>query len=112
MSIFQADGSNAVAAQMARLGVVAMRIISINFVFAAVGITLSNVFQAVGKGFYSMVISILRQLLVLLPSALLLKAVFNDVNAVWWSFTIAEAFSLVISLLFYRKLRREVLEKL
>ena len=53
-----------------------------------------------------------RQLLVLLPSALLLKAAFNDVNAVWWSFTIAEAFSLVISLLFYRKLRREVLEKL
>ena len=67
MSIFDSDAEPEVARQMREMGVVALRIISINFLPAAIGITLSNVFQAVGKGVYSMVISICRQLLVLLP---------------------------------------------
>ncbi len=112
MSVFDGGQGNEVAAQMAVLGVSAMRIISVNFLFAAVGIVLSNVFQAVGKGVYSMIISILRQLAVLLPSALLLKLIFNDVHVVWWCFPIAELVSLFISLLLYRKLRRDVLERL
>jgi Na+-driven multidrug efflux pump len=112
MAIFESESGGEVAAQMVILGETAMRIISLNFILAAVGITLSNVFQAVGKGIYSMIVSILRQLAVLLPAAWLLKEIFGTVDAVWWCFVLAEAFSMVICLLLYKKLRREVLERL
>lgn len=101
-----------VARQMSELGPNALRTISLCFILSGIGITLSNVFQAVGKGLYSMVLSICRQLAVLLPSALLLKAVFGTVDAVWWSFLIAEGVSCVICLLLYRHLKRTVLENL
>ena len=101
-----------VAKQMSEIGPGALRTISLCFILAAIGVTLSNVFQALGKGLYSMTLSICRQLLVLLPAAILLKAVFGTVDAVWWSFLIAEGVSCVVCLLLYRKVRREVLEKL
>ena len=112
MTIFESESGGEVSAHMVVLGESALRTISLNFILAAVGITLSNVFQAVGRGVYSMVVSILRQLAVLLPAAWLLKEIFGTVDAVWWCFVIAEAFSMGISLLLYRKLRREVLERL
>ncbi len=106
------EASALVAKQMGQIGPGALRSISLCFILAAIGITLSNVFQALGKGLYSMILSICRQLLVLLPSAMLLKAVFGTVDAVWWSFLIAEGVSCVICLLFYRKIKRDVLDKL
>ena len=112
MSIFQSDAEPEVAQQMREIGVVALRTISWCFVPAAIGITLSNIFQAVGKGMYSMVMSICRQLLVLLPAAWLLKAVFGTVDAVWWCFVIAEAVSLVMCLLLYRQCDRKMLKTL
>ena len=119
MGIFSSSAAGAaseseaqIARQMHDIGVAALRTISLNFVFAAVGITLSNIFQAVGRGVYSLIISISRQLLVLLPAAYLLKAVFGTVGAVWWSFAIAEAVSLVISLSFFRKCDREMIAPL
>ena len=112
MSIFDSDAEPEVARQMREMGVVALRIISLNFLPAAIGITLSNVFQAVGKGVYSMIMSICRQLLVLLPVAYLLKLIFGTVDAVWWCFVIAEAVSLVLCLLLYRKCDREMLRPL
>lgn len=101
-----------VTKQMKILGPTALRVISLCFILTAIGIVLSNVFQAVGKGLYSMILSICRQLAVLLPVALLLKAVFGTVDSVWWCFLIAEGVSCVICLLFYRKLKRDVLEAL
>ena len=112
MSIFDSDAEPEVARQMREMGVVALRIISWNFLPAAIGITLSNVFQAVGKGIYSMIISICRQLLVLLPVAYLLKAVFGTVDAVWWCFVSAEAISLMLSLLLFRRCDRTMLRPL
>ncbi len=112
MSIFDSDAEPEVARQMREMGVVALRIISWNFLPAAIGITLSNVFQAVGKGVYSMMMSICRQLLVLLPVAYLLKAVFGTVDAVWWCFVIAEGVSLVMCLLLYRRCDRMMLKPL
>ena len=112
MSIFESDAEAELTAQMTQIGVVAMRIISLNFIFAAVGIVLSTVFQAVGKGIYSMIMSISRQLAILLPVAWLIARLTNNVYAVWWCFPIAETVSLIISLLFYRKCSREMLSKL
>lgn len=112
MSIFKSEENNAIAVQMTVLGVRALRTISLCFIMAAVGITLSNVFQAVGRGMNSMVISILRQLAILLPAAWLLKQAFHDVNLIWWAFPIAEFASMLISLLLYWQLRKNVLEKM
>ena len=109
MSIFESDAEAEITSQMTSIGVVAMRIIAVNFIFAAVGIILSTVFQAVGKGTYSMIISICRQLVILLPVAWLIARLTNDVYAVWWCFPIAEAVALVLCLVFYRKCNREMI---
>jgi len=112
MSIFESEAEAELTAQMARIGVVALRAISTSFLMAAVGIIFSTVFQAVGMGVYSMFMSLCRQLIVLLPSAWLLSRLTGDVYAVWWSFLIAETVSLVICLLLYRKCDREMISVL
>ena len=113
MSIFESDADPILTAAMTRIGVVAMRIIAGGFIMAAIGIILSTVFQAVGKGLYSMIMSICRQLLVLLPSAwLLARLTGGNVYAVWWCFPIAEFVTLFICLGLYRKCNREMLSKL
>ena len=112
MSIFESDADPELVKQMTDIGVVAMRIIATNFIFAAVGITLSTVFQAIGKGTYSMVLSICRQLVILLPVAWLLAAITQSVYVVWWCFPIAEIFSLFICLYMYRKCNREMIAPL
>ena len=112
MEIFESDAEAVITSQMTSIGVVAMRIIAVSFIFAAVGITLSTVFQAVGKGIYSMIISICRQLVILLPVAWLIARLTNNVYAVWWCFPIAETTALVLCILFYRKCNREMLSKL
>ena len=108
MSIFESDANPELTGQMTDIGVVAMRIISSSFILAAIGITLSTVFQAVGKGVYSMVVSICRQLVVLLPAAWLLARLTGSVYAVWWCFPIAEIAALIISIYYYRKCDREL----
>ena len=108
MSIFESDANPELTAQMTDIGVVAMRIISSSFILAAIGITLSTVFQAVGKGVYSMVVSICRQLVILLPAAWLLARLTGSVYAVWWCFPIAEIAALIISIYYYRKCDREL----
>ncbi len=112
MAIFESDAEAEITSQMSSIGVIAMRIIASNFLFAAVGITLSTVFQAVGRGTYSMLISICRQLVILLPVAWLIARLTNDVYAVWWCFPIAEITALILSLLLYRKCDREMISKL
>lgn len=86
--------------EMIHIGVPALRIISLCFIPAAIGITFSTVFQALGKGIYSLAISLLRQMIVLLPAAYLLAHL--SLESVWYSFPIAEVFSLAASLLMFR----------
>ncbi len=89
ISLFDHDGS------ITSGGIAAFRIISLSFILAAAGITNSTTFGALGKGVYSMIMSILRQLGVLLPAALILALTFHTVGSVWWSFFIAEFAALV-----------------
>ena len=109
MSIFESDAAPELTAQMTDIGSAAMRIISSSFLCAAVGITLSTVFQAVGKGVYSMIMSICRQLLVLLPAAWLIAALTGNVYAVWWCFPVAELAALGICLYYYRRCNRKMI---
>lgn len=87
--------------EMMDAGVPALRIISICFPSAALGIVFSSVFQAVGNGVLSMLTSLCRQIIVNLPVAYLLSLT-GDVRNVWWTFPIAEGVSFVLSLLFFR----------
>ena len=79
---------------MMEIGVIALRVISLSFLFAGFGIMTSSVFQALGDGVLSMLVSIVRQLVVLLPAAYLLAKVFG-LNAIWWSFPIAEVAAVI-----------------
>lgn len=91
------------------IGVPALRTICTCFIFAALGIVSSTLFQAVGKGTYSLVISLMRQLVVLVPMAWFLAAATHNVTAVWWAFPIAETVSLVTSLVFFLRLYKREL---
>lgn len=99
------------AGDITKIGVVALRTIAVHFVIAAVGITLSTVFQAIGKGMYSMIMSLCRQLFVLIPAAWILSET-GGLNAVWWSFLIAESVSLVICLFMYRSVNNKIFKKM
>lgn len=85
------------------MGVKALRIISIHFPVAAFCIMLGASFQALGSGIYSTIVSLCRQLFVLLPVAYLLSLTGN-VNNVWWSFPIAEVVSAAVTFTLYRRL--------
>ena len=83
-----------------RIGVQALRTISLSFIFAGISITIGGVFSAFGKSLFSMFVSIARQLLVLLPVAYLLAQTADGLIAIWWSFPIAELMSIVASVVF------------
>lgn len=93
------------------IGVPALRVISLSFIFAAVGIACSSAFQALGYAFYSMIMSIARQLLVLLPVAFLLS-LSGEVRLVWFAFPIAEIVSFVICIFFMIHISKKVISKI
>lgn len=94
------------SADMLTIGVPALRIIALSFTFAGFCIIVGSVFQALGNGVYSLIISVCRQLLVILPvAALLAKA--GGLHAVWWSIPIAEIVSVIMSTYFFRKIYKE-----
>ncbi len=98
---------------MLAIGVPALRIICLSFIFAGASIVMSSLFQALGHGVFSMLISLIRQLIVLLPTAIILaviaKHTSGDVRLVWWSFDIAEIASITVSLLFFRHIYKKVI---
>lgn len=87
---------------MIEIGVPALRTISICFPFAAIGIMLGSLFQAVGQGIYSMFNSLCRQLFALIPLAYLL-AMTVGLNAVWAAFPLAESVALTLCIIFLRR---------
>ncbi|MEE3480695.1 MAG: MATE family efflux transporter [Lachnospiraceae bacterium] len=97
---------------MMAMGKIALRIIAVHFPLAAIGITLGGVFQAFSKATYSLVVSLMRQLVVLIPVAWLLARLTQNVDAVWWCFPIAEVVSLMVSIFFYRRIKKNIIDKL
>lgn len=86
--------------EMYAIGIPALRIISLCFIPAAISIILISSFQATGFGLASMMVSIIRQLLVLCPAAFILSRFFG-INGVWASFALAECFGLTFSVIFF-----------
>lgn len=93
---------------MLEIGIPALRIISISFLLAGFCIVCSSVFQALGNGVYSMLVSFARQLVVLLPAAYLLSRLGN-VSYVWWAFPIAEVVSLLMSVIFIVRINKKII---
>ena len=93
------------------LGTKALRIVSFHFPLAAIGIILSASFQALGTGIYSTVISLCRQLVVLVPAAWLLS-LSGNVDSVWWAFPLAEIVSTTMAILFFWRIYRKKLKPL
>ena len=93
------------------VGRTALRQISWAFPMAAIGIALTAGFQGLGNGSYSTVISLCRQMVVLIPAAYLLS-LSGEVTRVWWAFPIAETFSLAVSLLFFLRIYRKKIKPL
>ncbi len=86
--------------EMLDIGIPALRTISLSYVFAGFCIIASSIFQALNKGILSLIISLARQLFVILPVAYLLGHYYG-LSALWWSFPIAELVSLVLSVIFF-----------
>ena len=102
LGMFEAD------AELLAVGVPALRIICLSFLFAGYCIVVGSVFQALGNGVYSMIVSVARQLVVLLPIAYLFSLSGNVAN-IWWAFPIAELMSVAMSTFFLVKINRKII---
>lgn len=96
---------------MLSIGVPALRIISVGFLLAGYNIIVISVFQALGKGLYSMMVSIVRQLIVILPVAFVLSKV-GGLNTVWWSLPVAEAVAVIMCFFFFKRTYKNLITKL
>ena len=111
LCIFQAFPQNLLklfnaSEEMMKIGIPALRIISISFLFAGYCIVISSMFQALGNGVMSLMISIVRQLVVLLPAAYLLSKT-NNLNLVWWAFPIAEVVTVSLSIVGFKHIYKK-----
>lgn len=104
LSMFVAEGDT--TGDLLTIGVPALRVISLSFLFAGFCIVCSSVFQALGHGVLSLVVSVVRQLVVLLPAAFVLSRI-HGLDTVWWSFPIAELFAVTLCALFLRRVYRK-----
>lgn len=94
----------------------AMRIISISFVFAGINVTYQGIYQALNGGLESLIISLLRQLVIILPLAAIFSAFVRNgqvgVSLIWWAFPITEFVSCLVGYVFLKKIQRNKVEKL
>lgn len=88
---------------MMEIGVPALRIISLSFLFAGYSIICSSVYQALGNGVYSLIVSAARQLFIILPAAYILGKLFG-LRMVWWAFPLAEIISVILCTILLRKI--------
>lgn len=99
LSLFQAD------AQMKELGVTAIRILCISFIPASFGFSLPTLFQAMGKGSYSLIVFLLRQFVITLPLSFVLSQTMG-LNGIWISFIVAESAGAFVAYYLYKKVKR------
>lgn len=93
--------------EMIKIGTTALRIIAIHFIFAGYSIVCSAVFQAIGKGTYSLLTSLIRQLFILLPAAYVLS-LFKNIDLIWLSFPIAEVVAVILSTYLFMRIKKQL----
>lgn len=95
--------------EMLRIGIPALRTISFSFLLAGVSVICGSFFQALGNGIYSMIVSLMRQLVCLVPLAWLFSRT-GDVSMVWWAWPIAEVVSLLCGLFFFSRVNKNLIK--
>lgn len=96
---------------MLEIGIPALRIISLSFIFAGYCIIMGSVFQALGNGLYSLIISFVRQIIAILPIAAIF-AHFFGLQAVWWSYPLAEIVSVVLTTILLIRISNKLLKNI
>ena len=93
-----------------------MRIISISFIFAGINVAYQGIYQALNGGLESLVISLLRQLVIILPLAAIFSVFVRNgqigVSLIWWAFPITEFVSCLVGYVFLKKIQRNKVDKL
>ena len=97
---------------MMAIGIPALRTMSISFLFAGICIVCSGMFQALGKGVYSLIVSLARQLIVLLPVAYAFAKFTRNLELVWLSFPIAEVVSVILSIAMALQTKKKIIDPL
>ena len=95
--------------EMIAIGSIALRIISISFLAAGFNIVSGAVFQALGNGMYSLIVSVSRQLIALLPIAFLIATIFSDLDKVWLAYPLAEIVALTLTIIFLKRMNTKKL---
>ncbi len=88
---------------MYEIGVSGLRILSLSFVLSTFGVLMSGVFESLGYGTYSLIISLMRQFIITIPLAYLLLPTFG-LTGVWIAFPIAEGIASLIAYVFFHKI--------
>lgn len=91
-------------------GGIALKTLSVGFVFAGISLVLSALFQAIGKGKYSLIIFVLRQLSINIPILYVIGKYIN-VDYMWSAFILSEILAMVVALIFMKKIKKEVIEE-
>lgn len=94
--------------EMISIGVPALRIISLGYLFAGFNIVASSIYQSFGNGVISLVAEASRQLLVLLPAVYFLSKL-GEVNLIWWGYPIAESLALFLNIIFIRLIFKKII---
>ena len=96
---------------MLKIGIPALRIISLSFTFAGFCIISSSIFQALGNGIYSLIMSVARQLVVILPVAFIFAKLFG-LTMVWFSYPIAEVVSVAVCIILLKRILKNKVDNL
>jgi Na+-driven multidrug efflux pump len=94
------------SAELRAIGSRAMRIISLGYLFAAFTLIAQGIYQALGNGVYSLIITLMRVVVVLLPVLYIFAHIF-EISAVWWAFVMAEAFSALVGAFLLNRIYRQ-----
>lgn len=97
--------------EMIEIGVPALRVISLSFIFAGISLVLSAVFQSVDHALKSLLITLLRQMVLLLPIVYVLAQQFT-LDVVWWAFPITEAVVSILAVLYLRNVKKNTIMKI
>ena len=94
----------------------AMRIISISFIFAGINVAYQGIYQALDGGMESLVISLLRQLVIILPLAGVFSSLVRNgqmgISLIWWAFPITEIVACLVGYVFLKRIRKNKVESL
>ena len=103
-------GVFAVSDEVKSLCILAIRIITLGYLFVGVNIAYQGVFQALGSGVRSLILSMVRLIVVALPLAYVFTKFDNAINLVWWAFPIAEAVAVVVAIVFMKQIRKQTID--